>query len=64
MYLAVVICLAGLLLVAAAITVGYEDQRAARRHAKQRRARLARLGESDPLAPARLHANLHRFPPN
>lgn len=48
--LAVVSCLVGLLLIAAAVTVGYEDQRAARRHARQRRARLARLGESDPLA--------------
>lgn len=62
MELALVVALASLLLIAAALTVLLEDRRAARRDARQRQARLARLGEADPLAPARLQARLEQQP--
>ena len=41
----------------AALVVVLEDRRAAKRAALQRKARLARLGEVDPLAPGRLHVD-------
>lgn len=49
--LIVVISLVALFLVAAAVTVAAEDRRAARRHALRRQARLAEMGEADPLTP-------------
>jgi hypothetical protein len=51
--LALVVGLTVLFLIAAAATVGYEDQRAARRQARRRQARLARIGEAGPLTPSR-----------
>lgn len=54
MQLALVFGLVLLLLIAAAATVAFEDSRAARREARRRQARLARLGEVDPLAVERL----------
>jgi len=55
--LAIVLGLVLLIFTAAAATVAWEDRRAKRREAVRRAARLARLGEVDPLAPNRLHAD-------
>lgn len=54
MELAIVMGLVVVIFVAAVATVSFEDRRAAHREALRRRARLARLGEVDPLAPERL----------
>jgi len=45
------------ILAIAALVVVAEDRRAAKRAALQRKARLARLGEMDPLAPGRLRVD-------
>ncbi|WP_199285561.1 hypothetical protein [Saccharomonospora iraqiensis] len=52
MPLALVLGLVGLVLVAAAATVLYEDQRESRRRSRRRHARLAALGETDSRGPA------------
>lgn len=57
MQLWLVLALVALILAAASLIVVLEDRRAAKRAAQQRRARLARLGEVDPLAPARLRVD-------
>lgn len=57
MTLAIVLGLVVLIFAAAGVTVAWEDRRTARREAVRRAARLARLGEVDPLAPSRLHTN-------
>ncbi|MEV6895942.1 hypothetical protein [Amycolatopsis sp. NPDC051372] len=54
MQLWVVLALVALTLAAASLIVVLEDRRAAKRAALRRKARLARLGEVDPLAPGRL----------
>ncbi|MCP2255922.1 hypothetical protein LY13_004704 [Prauserella aidingensis] len=58
MYLASVLGLFVLLLAVAAVIVTWEDRRADRQRARTRDARLAALGEVDPLAPARFQAEL------
>jgi hypothetical protein len=55
--LPIVLGLVALVLAVAALVVVLEDRRAAKRAALQRKARLARLGEVDPLAPGRLRAD-------
>jgi hypothetical protein len=55
--LPLVLGLVALVLAVAAAVVVLEDRRAAKRAALQREARLARLGEVDPLAPGRLRAD-------
>jgi hypothetical protein len=55
--LALIVGLVMLIFALAVGVVAFEDKRAARRVAAQRRARLARLGEVDPLAPHRLHVD-------
>ncbi|GAA3533726.1 hypothetical protein GCM10022222_16340 [Amycolatopsis ultiminotia] len=57
MQLWLVLGLVALVIVAASLIVLVEDRRSARRAALQRRARLARLGEVDPLAPGRLRVD-------
>lgn len=57
MQLWVVLALVALILAAATLIVVLEDRRAARRAAQQRSARLARLGEVDPLAPGRMRVD-------
>lgn len=57
MQLPIVLGLVALVLAVAALVVVLEDRRASKRAALQRKARLARLGEVDPLAPGRLHAD-------
>lgn len=57
MLIAIVLGLVVLIFAAAALTVLFEDKRAARREAVRRTARLARIGEVDPLAPHRLHTD-------
>ncbi|MBB4687388.1 hypothetical protein [Amycolatopsis jiangsuensis] len=57
MQLWLVLGLVALLIAAASLIVVVEDRRAARRAALQRKARLARLGEVDPLAPGRLRVD-------
>ena len=57
MQLPIVLGLVALVLAVAALVVVLEDRRAARRAALQRKARLARLGAVDPLAPSRLHVD-------
>jgi uncharacterized iron-regulated membrane protein len=52
--LLLVLGLVAVILALAAGVVVLEDRRAAKRAALQRKARLARLGEVDPLAPGRL----------
>ena len=70
----IVVGLVVLIFTAAAVTVAWEDRRAARRAAVSRAARLARLGELDPptrlprpLSPETLRASqfhpVHRFRP-
>lgn len=54
MQLALIAGLVLLIFGMAVAVVTYEDKRAARREAVRRRARLASLGEVDPLAPHRL----------
>ncbi|MEV6876296.1 hypothetical protein [Amycolatopsis sp. NPDC051128] len=55
MQLSLTLGLVALVLAVAALVVVLEDRRAAKRAALRRKARLARLGEVDPLAPGRLH---------
>jgi len=55
--LPIVLGLVALVLAVAALVVVLEDRRAAKRAALQRKARLASLGEVDPLAPGRLRAD-------
>ena len=57
MQLLLVLGLVAVILVLAAGVVFVEDRRAAKRAALQRKARLARLGEVDPLAPGRLRVD-------
>ena len=57
MQLPIVLGLVALVLAIAVLVVVVEDRRAAKRAAQQRKARLARLGEVDPLAPGRLRAD-------
>ncbi|MEU8631117.1 hypothetical protein AB0C38_03040 [Amycolatopsis sp. NPDC048633] len=57
MQLAIVLGLVALVLAVAVLVVVLEDRRSAKRAALQRKARLARLGEVDPLAPGRLRAD-------
>ncbi|MGW5715895.1 hypothetical protein ACWEVP_06990 [Amycolatopsis sp. NPDC003865] len=57
MQLPLVLGLVALVIAVAALVVVLEDRRAAKRAALQRKARLARLGEVDPLAPSRLRAD-------
>jgi hypothetical protein len=52
--IAIVLGLVVVIFAAAVFTVMLEDKRAAKREAVRRAARLARLGEVDPLAPHRL----------
>ena len=54
MQLPLILGLVALIIAVAALVVVLEDRRAAKRAALQRKARLARLGEVDPLAPGRL----------
>jgi hypothetical protein len=51
--LALILGLVVLIFTVAAAVVAYEERCAARREAVRRQARLARLGEVDPLAPNR-----------
>ncbi|MFD8499098.1 hypothetical protein SAMN05421504_102859 [Amycolatopsis xylanica] len=57
MQLALILGLVGLIFAVAITFVALEDKRAARREAVRRQARLARLGEVDPLAPHRLRVD-------
>ncbi|SEF28442.1 hypothetical protein SAMN05421837_104163 [Amycolatopsis pretoriensis] len=57
MQLPLILGLVALVIAIAALVVVLEDRRAVKRAALQRKARLARLGEVDPLAPGRLHAD-------
>lgn len=57
MQLPIVLGLVALVLAVATLVVVLEDRRAAKRAALRRKARLARLGEVDPLAPGRLHVD-------
>ncbi|MFJ7211259.1 hypothetical protein [Amycolatopsis sp. NPDC098790] len=57
MQLPLILGLVALVIAVAALVVVLEDRRAAKRAALQRKARLARLGEVDPLAPSRLRAD-------
>ncbi|SFJ51649.1 hypothetical protein SAMN05421835_10660 [Amycolatopsis sacchari] len=57
MELAIVLGLVVLFFAIATLVVALEDRRAAHRRAVQRAARLARLGEVDPLAPSRLRTD-------
>ncbi|WP_372667409.1 hypothetical protein [Amycolatopsis kentuckyensis] len=57
MQLPLILGLVALVIAVAALVVVLEDRRAAKRAALQRKARLARLGEVDPLAPGRLRAD-------
>ena len=52
--MALVLSLVVLIFIIAIVVVAFEDKRAAKREAQLRQARLARLGEVDPLAPHRL----------
>jgi len=56
MQLWLVLGLVALIIAAASLIVVLEDRRAAKQAAIARRARLARLGEVDPLGPGRLQA--------
>lgn len=60
MEFALVLGLVVLVFAAAVAYVAHEERRAARRRSATRRERLARLGEIDPLAPARLRTELSR----
>ncbi|WP_020632455.1 hypothetical protein [Amycolatopsis alba] len=55
MQLSLILGLVALIFVVATVLVVAEDRRAARRAAQRRQARLANLGEVDPLAAQRLH---------
>lgn len=57
MQLTLILGLVALIIAVAALVVVLEDRRAAKRAALQRKARLARLGEVDPLAPGRLRVD-------
>jgi hypothetical protein len=52
-----VLGLVALVIAVAALIVVLEDRRAAKRAALRRKARLARMGEVDPLAPGRLRVD-------
>lgn len=54
MQLPLVLGLVAVILALATLVVVLEDRRTAKRAALARKARLARLGEVDPLAPSRL----------
>ncbi len=55
--LTLILGLVALIIAVAALVVVLEDRRAAKRAALRRKARLARLGEVDPLAPGRLRVD-------
>jgi hypothetical protein len=57
MQLALILSLVVLIFIIAIVVVAFEDKRAAKREAQLRQARLARLGEVDPLAPHRLRVD-------
>ncbi|HKN55283.1 MAG TPA: hypothetical protein VJX66_22500 [Amycolatopsis sp.] len=57
MQFSLILGLVVVILAIAALVVVAEDRRAAKRAALQRKARLARLGEMDPLAPGRLRVD-------
>jgi hypothetical protein len=57
MQLALILSLVALIFIGAIVVVAFEDKRAAKREAQLRQARLARLGEVDPLAPHRLRVD-------
>lgn len=57
MPVSLVLGLVALVIAVAALIVVLEDRRAAKRAALRRKARLARLGEVDPLAPGRLRVD-------
>ena len=57
MQLTLILGLVALIIAVAALVVVLEDRRAAKRAALQRKARLARLGEVDPLASSRLRVD-------
>ena len=57
MQFSLILGLVVVILAVAALVVVVEDRRAAKRSALQRKARLARLGEMDPLAPGRLRVD-------
>ncbi|QWF80652.1 hypothetical protein [Amycolatopsis sp. CA-230715] len=57
MELAIIVGIVLLVFAAATATVLFEDRRAQRREALRRQARLARMGEVDPLAPSRLRVD-------
>ena len=57
MQFSLILGLVVVILAVAALVVVVEDRRAAKRAALQRKARLARLGEMDPLAPGRLRVD-------
>lgn len=57
MQVSLVLGLVALVIAVASLIVVLEDRRAARRAALRRKARLARLGEVDPLAPGRLRVD-------
>jgi len=54
---ALILGLVVLVFAIAAVVVAFEDKRTLRRRATARKARLARMGEVDPLAPNRLRAD-------
>ncbi|OZM72770.1 hypothetical protein CFN78_14240 [Amycolatopsis antarctica] len=64
MEFALVLGLVVLIFAAAVTYVAGTDRRAERRATTRRRAHLARLGEVDPLAPAKLQAEMTRRPVN
>ncbi|SFH96114.1 hypothetical protein [Amycolatopsis regifaucium] len=55
MQLSLILGVVALIFLVATVLVVLEDRRAARRAAQRRQARLASLGEVDPLAAQRLH---------
>ena len=57
MQVSLVLGLVALVIAVASLIVIMEDRRAAKRAALRRKARLARLGEVDPLAPGRLRVD-------
>ncbi|WP_328605352.1 hypothetical protein OG943_35850 [Amycolatopsis sp. NBC_00345] len=57
MQVSLVLGLVALVIAVASLIVILEDRRAAKRAALRRKARLARLGEVDPLAPGRLRVD-------
>ena len=57
MQLALILSLVVLIFIGAVAVIAFEDKRAEKREALRRQARLARLGEVDPLAPHRLRVD-------